>query len=276
MLQSAERIHVEGKPFWRFADGTVLPVVAGGSDVPPANPPAPPPPPPTPAPTPPPTGDALTQLQAELNRVGTAERNAGERARERALLESLGVDTVEKAREYVEAARKAESDKLSADQQAAQLRTEAEADRRAAAEERRLALVERHLISAGLALGGDPAPNETPEQTAALAAQREEVRKRNLERAVRMIDPNASGPEQVTQAVTQLRQDMPNLFGTAPATPTTTVPAAPSSTTGGPPAAPQPTNDPYAAAFARGREAAKGRRPNQPIAQPATAGTNGS
>jgi hypothetical protein len=274
-VTNAERIHVEGKPFWRFANGSVLPVVAGGDGE--TTPPAPPAPPV--APPAPPAGDQLAALQAELNRVGAAERSAGERARERALLESLGVDSVDKAKEIVEAARKAEADKLTADEAAKADRAAAETDRKAAAEERRLALVERHLISAGLALGGDPAQGETPEQTAALAPQREQVRQRNLERAVRMIDPTASGPEQVGQAVTQLRQEMPQLFGTTAVAPAATAPfGAPSSTTGGPPASPAPISDPYAAAFQRGQAAAKGKRPNAnaPIAQPANAGNNGS
>src|SRR4051812_48454557 len=88
-------VNLRGRPWSVFSDGTMLPLVRGGSDTPPTppppEPPAPPPadpPPPTDPPAPPPASDPK------------AVERAAKKAAEKAIADQLGV-SIEEAKTII-------------------------------------------------------------------------------------------------------------------------------------------------------------------------------
>jgi DNA-binding transcriptional MerR regulator len=232
----------DGRPAWRHVpSGHVLPVVAGGSDVPPATPPAPgtppapaaPPAPPAPAggqPAPAAGGDAgtaATYSQADVDRQTGRARTEATKEAERKVAETLGVP-IEKAKQIIadsqaaEAASKTEAQRLldeatTKDAQAAQ-------DRADAAREKFEAKLERRLAAAGVAKGIDDEA-----QAAAVMARAVYVTARDL--------PADADDQAITDEITKIRTEVPGLFDAqAPAT-AGGQPAPPSGATGGRPPA---------------------------------------
>lgn len=190
------RTERDGRSYWRFDDGTMLPVVSGG-DGPTADPPAPvvPPAPETPA--------GRTFSQDEVTRMLAAEKAQGERAAERALLAQFGVEKPEDVKTILEAHRAAEDARRTETQRAEAAAVEAkrlaDADRAAAASDRKAAAIERALAGSGLQL-----PEKADEAAAALAS------------AVRLVDLDGEPtPEAVKTAVDKVKATFPSLFAPA-------------------------------------------------------------
>lgn len=102
------RIMHAGRPHWRFADGTLLPVLAGAAEGDPPAPPAPPTPPaptpPTPTPQPEPPAPDLAGLQAALDQA----RATGQTAALQPLLDAAGVSDADGLQAFITAAREAQ------------------------------------------------------------------------------------------------------------------------------------------------------------------------
>lgn len=142
-----ERITFAGRDHWlETATGRMVPVVEGGSDIPPPTPPAPPAPAPAPPAPPAPTGGTLTQ--ADVDAAAAAAAAAAEKtakanfdawlAEEKRKVDLAGMD---------DAARtKAEADQAKAE--AEQLRADAAADRL-------MARIELACTAAGATVPGD-------------------------------------------------------------------------------------------------------------------------
>lgn len=145
-------------PHWLYSDGRTLPIVRGGAPdddetgsgtggagagQPAAGAPA--------------AGQPRTFDQAELNRVAAREKSQGERAGQRALLQTLGFDETTKpedAKKVLDdwrAAQDAQKDQATRDREAAAAeKTAATEERRQVAAERHALAVERALVAAGL------------------------------------------------------------------------------------------------------------------------------
>lgn len=141
-----------------------------------------------------------TLSQAEVNRIATKEKQEGHNAGRAALLKELGIDNPEKAKEMIDAAKKAEDDALNETQKAQRKaeadKVEAENDRKEAKLEKLNARIERRLLAEGLSLAKD-----------------DDKADKQLARAVRLLDLDLdSDQEAVKAAVKDLKDEMPNLF----------------------------------------------------------------
>jgi len=135
---------------WHFADGTVLPVVSGGDGS--TEPPA------TGAGTPPPATSTSTGFsQEEVTRIAAREKDEGERAATRRLLEAAGVKDADELKAIVEAARKRDEAELSEAQRSAKA---AESAVKAAEERERVAAAVAHAANVKLALIDAGVPRE--------------------------------------------------------------------------------------------------------------------
>lgn len=205
--------------WWIFEDGVRLPVVSGGSDIPPA-PPAPPTPKPTDPPAPAPTDKSFTQ--DDVTRIATREKAEGRQAGINEMMKELGVTDLEEGKALLKRIRDAEDAQKTQSQRdaeaAATAKAEAEADKAEAAQERLLARMERALTRAGV-------PAE------------------RLDKVVRLLDLNdpKADDAKVTEAVEAVKKDFPELFtGAAPPDPGRNPPKP--SDPGGPPRPPAPTD----------------------------------
>lgn len=143
-----------------------------------------------------------TLSQAEVSRIATKEKQEGHTAGRAALLKELGIDDPAKAKELIDAAKKAEDAALSETQKAQKAaeadKATAEKDRKEAAREKLNARIERRLLAEGLSLAKD-----------------EDKADKQLARAVRLLDLDLdSDQDAVKAAVKELRDEMPNLFAT--------------------------------------------------------------
>lgn len=153
-----ERLGRARSPFTTPVFFSDTPPAPPAPPTPPApTPPAPPAPPaptpgPAPAPAPPNPNDPLAVLQAELNRVGAAEKAQGQRQATTEMLTALGFASVDEAKAFVEAKRKADLDAMSeADRktaEAAAAQAAADQEKAAVATERRNLLVTERLVLA--------------------------------------------------------------------------------------------------------------------------------
>lgn len=200
---------------WQFSDGTTLPVVSGGSDLPPA-PPAPPAPP-----TDPPKDPPKAFTQDDITRIATREKAEGRQAGINEILKDLGVTDLEEGKALLKRMRDAEDAQKTQAQKdaekAAADKLEAEAIKAEAAKDRMIAQVERALLRAG-------------------------VPDAKLEKVVRFIDvePGADATK-ITEAVEAVKKDFPELFtGGTPPDPAKNPPKP--SDPGGPPRPPAPTD----------------------------------
>lgn len=180
---------------WVFADGTRLPIVAGGSDEPDGE-----------------DGDGngdgggetKTFTQAEVDRIAARARSEARKAAEREVRDYLDAQKTAADRSQLDEAARA---KAEADEAKAQ----AEADRQAAKAERLAARIERRLVGAGV-----------DDKALARAARLID------------LDP-ADDPDDDTIAaeIDQLKTDVPGLFAANSGTTTATPP--PGGTAGRPP-----------------------------------------
>lgn len=183
------------RPYNRFSDGTLLPIVRGGDG--PTDPPADPSAPNDPPADPP---AAKTFTQEQVTAMLAAEKAQGQRAAERTMLEGLGVTDAAEAKRILDAHREAERQRLSdterAKQDADAAKARADADRAAAAAERRAAAIERQLVRAGLQL-----PENADEAEKALA------------KAVRLVELEGEPtPDAVKAAVDDVKAQFAPLF----------------------------------------------------------------
>jgi DNA-binding transcriptional MerR regulator len=230
-----------GRLAWLFSDGTTLPVVAGGSDTPPA-PPSPPSPPPAPPADPPkpadPPAPPAGPTKADVDRA----KAEAKRSTEAAIAEQLGC-SIEEAKTILEERRKADDEKkdeaTKAKEAADAERAKAEQERAAAAGDRLTVRVERALLAAGV-------PIEEPKEV----KEGEEPPKTLLDRArvqvlaeVKPEDDDAS----VKSVVERLKAEVPAFFAATPAGGT------PSSVPGQQP----PNNQPTKTGIDAGRERAR-------------------
>lgn len=153
-IQDPEKTQIDGKPFWLFADGTLLPLIAGGADD---------------------DGgddsdgdddgddgdsdskdgsDKKTFTQADVNRLAAKEKKEGKRAGIKSVMEELGIKDLDEAKQALEAIRKkndgtedAEQQKQTREQVRKELEKEFERDK---ARIRLEAKAELALIKAGL------------------------------------------------------------------------------------------------------------------------------
>jgi polyhydroxyalkanoate synthesis regulator phasin len=178
---------IDGRKVCRFSDGTILPVVSGGSgdDTPPD-----------------PTGagggggDPLADLDKWARSIGAAEKNQGKQAAMREVAEQLGM-TPEEAKDFIEKARAKEREGMAeaerklaeaADKEAAAARREEQALAREVDAAKRAALIE----------AGVPR-----DQAAAVA--------RMLD-----VDPKAEDLDKAAAtAAEELKKSLPALFATA-------------------------------------------------------------
>lgn len=200
---------------------------------------------PTPTPTPgppaspPPSGDRVF-TQDEVNRMMAREKDQGERAGRRALLQSLGVSDPDNAKpEEIKALLDAEQARRREQESEAErkLREASERDQAAAAREARALEREKRavLTTAGLVLPTEPEPRQAA-----------------LDAAARLLDIQPDDDDAVVQGkVDALKQQFPGLFGSAGST----TPPAPS---GGPTGTP-PRQTPAGDAYERGAARAKAR-----------------
>lgn len=209
-------------------------------DTPPAPTDAPPAPagvaPTPPAPAPPEPDKTFTQ--DDLTRIATREKEAGKRAAETELAESLGVSLDEAKKIVADAKAAGEAAKTEAQKDrdaAAKEKQDAEAEKAAAKSEVHSARLERAFAKEGIDLDG------TKDEEKAKAA-----------RLLRMVtvEPGASY-EDVLADVQQIKKDFPALFG-APSTTTRTAP-------GGDPKGTPPPAKPGEEKFAAGAARAKAR-----------------
>lgn len=149
------------------------------------------------------SGSERKLTQAEVTRIMTREKQQGHTAGRAAVLKELGIEDPKEAARLIEAAKKAENDALSETERARKEATEAAARAKTAEQETALERVhlkaERKLLASGLQL--DPKDEEKAE--------------RQLARAVKLLDlDHEADPEKIKQAVTELKEEMPNLFAT--------------------------------------------------------------
>lgn len=245
------RVVVDGRPMWVFDNGYALPVVSGGSDVPPATPAATPPAPtatpPAPAPAATPSTAQVTMTQDELNAKMAAEKAQGRVAAEKAIAGQLGC-TLEEAKAKLDAANQAEQAALTDTQRAQAAAEKAKADAEVvlaeAKADRHQAAVERALSKAG-------------------------VGEENLTLVAKLVEADTGADAAVVAAAVEtLKTQMPALFAAAgtPAAPAT--PGIPPSTPGAPPAQ-QNGNDAMTTAYERGKAAATQRSPLGSLSIPA-------
>jgi hypothetical protein len=186
----------DGGVFHLFSDGGLLPVVRGGA---PDDDPDPK--------TDPDAGKTFTET--ELAARAAKEKSEGERNGRWTTLERLGLprdtdlDALKSRLEAIAAAEEAQKTEAQREKDAAETaRRDAEAEKASAAQTRHAADVERFLLRAGVGAG------ETDEDKLAKA----------LGRAAALIEreaPVGSDAEKIKQAVADLKQDMPALFGAA-------------------------------------------------------------
>lgn len=206
-------VEVDGRSLWLFDDGGLLPYVAGGSpdDDPPAGGGAG-----SGGPAGGSGGDGAgrTFTQDDVTRIGTREKEQGERAGKRAALEplakALGIDVdavkVEDLAGLIERARAAEDAQKTEAQRAKDAadaeKAAATTERQNAAQERHAAAVERVLLRSGVAAGEDD----------------DEKVAKAVDRAARLLDVEVGADaETIRKAVDTLKTDVPALF--APAEP---------------------------------------------------------
>lgn len=185
--------------FWLFADGTRLPVVSGASDAPPADPPAPPADPPAPPADPP-----RTFTQDEVDGLVGQRLAEDRRRRARDLEETLGMPA-DQAAQRLKDLQDAERERLTEVE-----RREADAvARETAAIEREARAVEttRQATITGALVAEGVLDQETRADIGVLL-------ERHLtdDAGVRLTEVTG---EQVTAAVTALRERRPELFAPA-------------------------------------------------------------
>ncbi|MFD5848274.1 hypothetical protein [Streptomyces chartreusis] len=210
----------------------------GGEPTPPPAPPAAEPPKPGPPPAP-----APTYTQDELSRIAAREKSQGERAGARKALEDFasehGFGSVDDAKAFIEAARKAEQDALSeherAQQRLKQDQDAVNAERAQIAAERRALAREQALARLGAVdLTGEDG-QVTPNLQDALAM---------LERDLR--DTPDADDQTVADTAARLKQRRPELFGATPppGVPPQMPPAPGGAPAGGPPSRQTPSAKP--------------------------------
>lgn len=154
LSEEIRRVTINGRDFdLDVARNKLLPVVRGGSDVPPPTPPPAPQPQLQPQPAPAPQPD-LTALQAELDKA----KNAGSTEALETALKALGFDKIEDAQTWVTAKREEETAQLTE----LEKREKAANDAAAAAAQREAdaaKLIERGVIREALRDAGCPADN---------------------------------------------------------------------------------------------------------------------
>jgi acyl carrier protein len=198
--------------------GTPVYVIAGGSEpAPPAAPPAGEPAQPTPT---------QTFTQEQVSAIAAREKAEGRTAAEKALLEKLGVDSMDAVEALVKAQREADDKQKSeaqrAQEAAEQAKKDAEKARSQAVNESHAAKVERALLVGGAKLD-------------------------RLSQAAKLVDVEVGADEAtVKAAIEKLKTDLPEFFGQA------APPAAPNSDPGGKPPAPKPNEDAYQRGLSRG------------------------
>ncbi|HEX5566613.1 MAG TPA: hypothetical protein VFY14_06735 [Streptomyces sp.] len=195
---------------------------ADGGDPPNPAPPAGDPAPAAPKPSPPP--GVLTMTQDELTALAAREKAQGKRSALKEFAEEHGFTTVDDAKAFIAAARKAQDDALSEQEK----REKALAEREAAAEAREKAAIareraaNRRAVLVGLGATGD-----------------------DLEDAVALLRvADDADDTAVREAAEALKERRPELFGTARTPERPTPPPAPGGApAGGPPARPPATKD---------------------------------
>lgn len=210
--ETIAKINWKGRPCWLYSDGTILPVIAGGDG----------------------SGEGGDSgdggegsngngtggstgggeepkfTQADLNRLLAREKSDGKRVAQAEFLQALGVNSLDDAKNVLEAAREAEAKNLSeaekAKKDAETARAKADQDAREATTVKMAAMVERALLRAGLGID----EKDGDEQ---------------LELVARMVvvEPEAT-QDQVNEAVADLKKKMPQLFETTGKVPDPKVP----------------------------------------------------
>lgn len=183
------KINWKGRPSWLYSDGTILPVIAGGDgSTDDGN-----------------NGDGTDGsngssdddsnpkfTQKDLNRLLAREKSDGKRVATAEVLQALGVQNMDEAKDMIQKLREAEQAQLSDAEKAknaAELaKAEADKAKADAALERKLARIERALIRAGAS-------------------------EEHIDRVSRLVDvEDDADQDKINEAVEALKEDMPALF----------------------------------------------------------------
>jgi multidrug efflux pump subunit AcrA (membrane-fusion protein) len=171
-----------GRRSWLYSDGTILPVISGGDgdDPDPKDPPDP-------------ADDGDKKFsQADLNRLLAREKNDGKRAGQSELLQALGVNNLDEAKEIIAARKAAEDAALSdadkARKEAEREKAEAATAKAEAAREKLDSRIERALVRAHI-------PDDQIELVARM-----------------VVVEDGADQDKVNDAVEDLKKKMPQLF----------------------------------------------------------------